>query len=365
MAKIVLLVTSDIIADQRVHRTASTLVDDGHNVLTIGRRIKKTPKYFERPYKVFLFWLPFNSGPLFYAGYNLWAFFYLLFTRFDLLHANDLDTLLAARKICWLKGKPLIYDSHELFTEVPELINRRARKFWIWLEKRLIKGLTYCSTVSTGVAAELNSRYGINCLVIRNLPLIKPLYYSSTSTKTIIYQGALNVGRGIEKLIEAMQWLTDCNLLIVGTGPHEKKLITKASQLGLQKRVNFMGRVPLDELHSITSTANLGVSLEEDMGLNYRLALPNKLFDYLQAGLPVLASDLPEMSAIVKEYNIGQTIASDCSPHELANRISSMFDDENLKVWKENSAKAALILNWENEKEKLIDLVERALKRKS
>ena len=181
MAKIVLLVTSDIIADQRVHRTASTLVDDGHNVLTIGRRIKKTPKYFERPYKVFLFWLPFNSGPLFYAGYNLWAFFYLLFTRFDLLHANDLDTLLAARKICWLKGKPLIYDSHELFTEVPELINRRARKFWIWLEKRLIKGLTYCSTVSTGVAAELNSRYGINCLVIRNLPLIKPLYYSSTS----------------------------------------------------------------------------------------------------------------------------------------------------------------------------------------
>ena len=364
MAKIILLVTSDIIADQRVHRTASTLVDAGHTVITIGRRIKKTPKNFERPYKVYLFRLPFNKGPFFYACYNIWASFYLLFARFDLIHANDLDTLLAARKICWLKSKPLIYDSHELFTEVPELLNRRTRKFWLWLERRLIKGVKHCSTVSNGVAAELEKRYRISCTVIRNVPLSKELVSNPSSSKTILYQGALNLGRGLEKLIESMQWLSECKLIIVGTGLLEKSLVTKASKLGLQKRINFMGRVPLDELHSITCTANLGVSLEEDMGLNYRLALPNKLFDYMQAGLPVLTSNLPEMSAVVSEYNIGETIESNCTSEQLANKISSMiFDDNKMQHWSENSTRAGVFLNWENEKIKLIELVAKALKR--
>lgn len=368
LARIVLLVTSDIIADQRIHRTAFTLQEAGHTVTAIGRRSHSKPKSFSTTYSVKLLNLPFRKGPLFYASYNIWAFIYLIFSRFDLLHANDLDTLLAGRLVSIFKRKPIIYDSHELFTEVPELVHRqRTKKIWSWLERKLVKGLQFCSTVSNGVAMELNHRYGIHFEVIRNLPVRKFRENESTPSaqKTIIYQGALNVGRGLEKLIEAMQWVQNTTLIIVGSGDIETKLKKLTTDLDINEKVKFRGRIPFEKLHEITQSCTLGVSIEEDLGLNYRYALPNKLFDYIQAGLPILTTNLPEMKSIVKDFAVGEIISNDCSSEHLAETLNLMLSDEKrLEQWRQNAISAGEILCWENEKVKLIQLVEKALSKK-
>ncbi|HPE18546.1 MAG TPA: glycosyltransferase [Tenuifilaceae bacterium] len=360
MKKVILLATTDLVADQRVHRSALTLHENGFTVLALGRRLKYTPTEVSVPYSVHRFKLLFNKGFLFYKFFNVRAFFYLVFHSFDILLANDLDALLAARVACFLKGKPLVYDSHELFTEVPELINRKfTRSVWLKLEKSLVPGLKFCTTVSEGVASELKKRYSVNFTVIRNVPFYKEISKTDFTSdgKTIIYQGALNIGRGLEKLIAAMQLLPHCKLLIAGTGDIEQKLKNLCHNLGLQDRVSFLGRIPHEELHLITCKATIGVSLEEDLGLSYHFALPNKLFDYIQAGLPVLVSNLPEMKSLVSKYSVGLIVDSNLNASALANQLEKMLENEKqLEQWHANAVVAAKELCWEKERHKLLDI---------
>ncbi|MFP4555817.1 MAG: glycosyltransferase [Bacteroidales bacterium] len=364
MHRLVLLVTNDIAADQRLHRTALTLSEAGYKVTAVGRRLKHTPKKIQRPYSVKLFRLPFKKGPLFYAAYNIYAFFYLIFHKYNLVQANDLDTLLAARLAAFIKRKPLVYDSHELFTEVPELVYRpKVKRVWLWLERRLVPGLRFCSTVSDGLSNELYIRYGKKFTLIRNLPLSKKKVEEyNPNGRIIIYQGALNVGRGLERLIKAMQYVSDATLQIVGSGDIADKLVSLTQKYNVENVVSFYGRLPLEELHTITSKATIGVSLEEDMGLNYRFALPNKLFDYIQAGLPVMVSNLPEMKGVVDDYDIGVSVSGDSNAYALAIQINKMLDSKKkLEKWHLNALKASDELVWEKEKIKLINLFDKAL----
>jgi glycosyltransferase involved in cell wall biosynthesis len=367
LTKVILLATSDLVTDQRVYRTALSLHNAGYYVVAVGRCFSYTPSDFCSPFSIKYLKIPIVKGFFFYALFNISAFFYLIFCRFDVIQANDLDTLPAAWLAGKLKRKPIVYDSHELFTEVPELIQRpRVKRFWGWLEKRLVIGLKYCSTVSEGVANELKNRYGIHFRVIRNLPLAKTASNNyQLDSRTIIYQGALNLGRGIERLIAAMQFIHDSKLLIAGMGDIEDMLKNITNKLGLKNKVSFLGRVPHHDLHDITCKATIGVSLEEDMGLNYRFALPNKLFDYIQAGLPVLVSDLPEMKRTVEQFCIGTTITSDCNAYALAQKLNVILDNtKQLNLWHENSLKAARELIWEKEEPVLLELFNNALKNK-
>lgn len=367
MKRAILIATSDLVFDQRVNRTATALTEAGYKVLVVGRKLPSTPKWKPNGYRAFHLRIPFRKSAAFYACFNLQAFFFLLFSRFSIAQANDLDTLLAVRLACLLRRKPLVYDSHELYTEVPELVNRpRTRAIWQWLERKLVKGLKYTTTVSEGVANELKKMYGISFTVVRNLPLRKELNIEvDKKSNTIIYQGALNLGRGLEKLIAAMQFIPSCKLIIAGTGDVEGELKQLSELLNLSERITFLGRITPNKLHPITCSASIGVSIEEDFGLNYRYALPNKLFDYIQAGLPVLVSNLPEMARIVTDYNIGLTISSSSTATELAERITQMLNDESkLAQWRTNAAKAANELVWENEKGKLVTIFQNAIKRK-
>jgi glycosyltransferase involved in cell wall biosynthesis len=365
LPRIVILVTSDIITDQRIHRTASTLHKQGFKVTVVGRRLKTTPKKIRKEYNTILLRIPFSKGPAFYACFNIQALFYLLFHRYNLIHANDLDTLLASRIASKLLNKPMVYDSHELFTEIPELIDRpRIRNFWSCLERRLTKGLKHCSTVSDGVSLELKNRYNIDFKVIRNLPFRKSCSekQSVQDNKTIIYQGTLNIGRGLEKLVDAMTLLPNYNLIIVGSGPIQNGLKHKIEYQKLTKRVILFGRVEHEHLNRITCSAHIGVSIEEDMGLNYHYALPNKIFDYIQAGIPVLASNLPEMAKIISNYQVGITIDPNCTSQQLAAAIESMLTNTNdMDTWHQNTKRAAEELCWEAEQEKLLSLIQRAL----
>ena len=362
MSQIIIFASTDLVSDQRVHRTSLTLHQAGYSVLAIGRRLAGTPKLLDRKYRVKHFRMIFKKGFSFYFFYNIRIFFYLLFHRFDIVCSNDLDSLLGCRLGCFLTRKPIVYDSHELFTEVPELIGRPfTRRVWLIIEKLCLKGVKYSSTVSEGVANEYKKRYGISMAVIRNLPFRNDNFGHKSTRPTIIYQGALNKGRGIELAIEMIKYLPCYYLVIVGTGDLELKLRKFVIGMDLVDRVEFKGRLPYDKLHELTSKAWLGLSLEEDLGLSYRYALPNKLFDYIQAQVPVLVSNLPEMAKVVNEYGVG-IVASTRDPKELADLVSNFLEDSNrLKATTGNLNKAYNILVWENEKSKLLELYERAL----
>jgi glycosyltransferase involved in cell wall biosynthesis len=366
--RILIAVTNDLVGDQRIHRIASTLVKNGAEVLVVGRKLPGSPEISGRPYRIHRMRLLFRRGPLFYACFNFRLLIFLLFRKEDLLVSNDLDTLPASFLASRFKTWPLIYDSHEYFTELPELVGRSfIQGIWRWIEKRILPRIDFASTVSLSVALAYQQHYGVKMEIIRNLPFgnrkeaRRPDLLDCGPKKIIIYQGALNVGRGLERMITAMQYLDDFKLQIFGDGDINEQLKKLSKQLRLEDRVYFMGRYPFEELKGYTRQASLGISLEEDIGLNYRYALPNKLFDYIQAGIPVLVSDLPEMKNVVEEYDIGRVV-KDPDPELLANQVKEMMNSDELRMrWKKNLRKAADELCWEKEEEKLLDLYRKAL----
>lgn len=310
-----------------------------------------------------------RRGPFFYAFFNLRLFFLLLFRRRPaMLVSVDLDTLPACYLVSQLRSIPLLYDSHEYFTEVPELVDRpRVKRTWERIEKAIVPRLRAGIAVSGSIAAIYRDRYGVDFRTIRNVPVstrpaaFPELQDTYPSAYKIIYQGALNKGRGIELMIESMQYIPDCLLFIAGDGDIRTALQSQVHKLKLTDRVVFPGRIPPRRLAAITAQCDLGFSLEEDLGLNYRMALPNKLFDYIQARIPVLCSDLPEMSAVVEGYGVGEVCRSR-SPELLAGQVRGILKNKKKQEgWREPLEKAAGELCWEREEQKLVALVNEML----
>lgn len=364
--KIILCVTNDIVTDQRINRIAATLTSLPAEIVVAGILRPDSLPASGKPFKIHRLKLLFKKGPLFYFEFNARLFFYLLLSDAGALVSNDLDTLPAVFIASRLKRKVLIYDSHELFTELPELIGRSfTRKIWARMEALILPRIKHCYTVSESIARHYSFKYGIGMEVIRNLPNrienFQPSPVHKVFKKQIIYQGALNMGRGLEMLIRSMRWIEDAGLIIAGSGYAENELHRLVSSLDLQSRVRFTGRLKPTDLLEYTRSSDLGVSLEENLGLNYYYALPNKLFDYIQSRIPVLASDLPEMSAVVKNYGIGETISGG-DAEQLAKAIRRMLDNTNQRLtWKQNLEKAAKELCWENEAPKLLQIYRKAL----
>jgi glycosyltransferase involved in cell wall biosynthesis len=359
--RIIVSVTNDLVSDNRVHKVCSSLVKMGFDVLLIGRKLPKSLPVAGRNYATKRFRLLFKKGPLFYACFNLRLFLFLLFARFDVLLSNDLDTLPANYLASKLRNNPLVYDSHEYFTEVPELVNRpRVQKVWEWLEKRMLPNLKNAYTVCDSIANAYQKKYGTPFKVVRNVPFAKSsASYSDkneSKEKIVLYQGAVNVHRGLEQAIIAMKYIDGSRLVIAGDGDIKPQLENLVQQEKLENKLEFTGRLPIDQLAKITPTAHLGLSIEEDVGLNYRFALPNKLFDYIQAEVPVLVTDLPEMSEVVSHYKIGE-ITESLEPEKLAEKIkTALFDESKREEWKQNLKTAASDLTWENEEKQLAEI---------
>lgn len=357
--RVILTVTNDLISDQRVHKVCLSLKKNNFDVLLIGTKNKTTPKISGRIYKTERFLLIFKSSFLFYAEYNIRLFFLLLFRKCDILIANDLDTLPAAFLTSKIKNKELIYDSHELFTEVPELIGRKAQKVWLFIERLILPKVKKKYTVCSSIAEFYKKKYNSEFHVVRNVPLKRKLNKvpKIENRRVILYQGALNLGRGIELMIDSMKLTDNAVLWIAGTGDLEANLKQKVKYQNLEQKVLFLGKIPFQELAFYTGQADVGLSLEENRGLNYYFALPNKLFDYIQAGVPVIVSPFPEMKKIIETYELGETLV-ERTPEALSGQINTLLSDKNkLETFKKNSAKAAEKLIWEKEEEKLIELI--------
>jgi glycosyltransferase involved in cell wall biosynthesis len=368
LTKIYFSVSNDLVGDQRVHRVITSLTNAGASVTLVGRKLPGSKALNDRIYKTYRLKLLFKKGFLFYSFLNLRLFLYLIFRRrIDILVANDLDTLPANFLASRIRGTKLVYDSHEYFTEVPELLGRNGVKnFWLWIERMLLPRLKYAYTVSAPIAEIYKKKYGVDFEVIYNFPnrekksIEYVLPFLKGKDKLLIYQGAVNIGRGLELIIDAVAGMEGVKLIIAGDGDIWKSLENKIRQEKLEYQIYLTGKIPFEQLHDLTRQADAGVSLEEDMGLNYRFAMPNKLFDYIQAGIPVLTSALPEMKKVVEKYNIGM-IAESRDIESIRGMVSMLlFDDEKRTIWKKNLEQAAKDLCWENEEKKLLNLYTKA-----
>lgn len=372
--KVIVSVTTDLYSDQRVHKTCLSLVSMGYDVHVIGRSLRSKKFYdssviYKKPYSVKRFNLFFKKGFLFYMTFNVRLFFFLLFNKFDIIFSNDLDTLLPNFLISRIKKKPLVYDSHELFTEIPELIDRPlVKSFWEFIEKIIFPRLNHVITVSDHIASFYYEKYNKQINVIRNAPF-KLNHYSHTlsqnmvsfksvlhksSGRKIIYQGSLNKDRGIELMIESMGYI-HATLFIVGDGDIKIKLERLVKKFSLERKVKFIGRVSFSELKDITVNMDLGLSFEEDVCLAYKYSLPNKIFDYIHSDVPVLVSDLPEMRSLVSHYKIGEVLKSR-SLENVAFQINDILSKKEFFTNSLMNAKKELC--WENEEKKLYNIFE-------
>jgi glycosyltransferase involved in cell wall biosynthesis len=362
--KVYISVINDLVTDQRVHRIALTIRDSGYDVTLIGRKFKDSQKFKLRDIRIRRFRLWINKGFFFYACYNIKLFFYLLFRKGPLvLVSNDLDTLPANFFVAKLRRGKLIYDSHEYFTEVPELIGRNfIKKFWLTLEKFLVPRVDAAYTVNDSLAKMYSAKYGLEFGVLRNVPdnylveeeISVPDQFEKEGF--ILYQGSVNKDRGLEDLIDLIATDRRYRLAIAGTGDMIKELQKRVREHNLHENVNFFGKIEPAKLKSLTRKAYLGLSLEKKTNLNYYYALPNKLFDYLNAGIPVLCSDFPEMKKIVENYNVGMIVDPEDKRKikEYLELISE--DDRKRKEWSENARSASRELSWEKERKKIVDI---------
>ncbi|MDR4988999.1 MAG: glycosyltransferase [Bacteroidales bacterium] len=366
--KVILAVTNDISTDQRVNKVARTLHSMGFDVVITGVQRKNSQPFSPKYAGIRRMRLLFHKKFGFYAEYNLKLFFLLLFSRFDLVVSNDLDTLPAAHLAAWLRRKPLVYDSHEYFCGSPEIISRPlVFRFWKKLEQVLFPKQKHVITVNDSIAALYETEYGRKPLVIRNLPpyrtpgaCLPADELSLPPHKDIILlQGSgINIDRGAEELVMAMHpdhGLKNVLLLIIGSGDVLPALKDLVREHKLGNRVVFMDKMPYDELYEYTRYASIGVSLDKDTNPNYRFSLPNKLFDYIMAGTPQLASALPEVAGIIKKYNTG-VLSTSHQPAHIAECISEMLSKpDKLAAWETNCHLAAKELCWEKEETKLIE----------
>lgn len=370
--KVIISVISDLVTDQRVNRAAMALHNNGYQVTLVGRKMRSSMPVGKRPYKVLRFRLFFEKGPAFYAAYNLTLFFYLLFKKADIYLSNDLDTLLPNFLVSRLKKVKLVYDSHEYFTEVPELISRPSvRNIWLGIEKRIFPRLKNVMTVNSSIAAIYSAKYDVRVHVVRNVPLAATYPGPSVSrsdwkipadSMVFLFQGAgINVHRGAEEAIEAIRLVPGAVLLFIGAGDVIEKIKTTVLSENLGQKVFFIPKQPMNKLRECSRLADFGLSLDKDNNLNYRFSLPNKLFDYIHAGLPVLATRLPEVEKIVLEYDIG-LITDSVEPKALAAKMKAMMSDKDqLDRWKKNLLLAAEELCWEKEEQNFLKVFDDAV----
>lgn len=358
--RIFISVTSDLSTDQRVLKVAQTCHQNDYEVVLIGRKLSSST-HLELPFRYKRFKLLFNSSFLFYAEFNIRLFFFLLFRKMDLLISNDTDTLAANFLVSKIRNKALIFDAHELFPEVPELQNRAfVKNIWTKMEDIIFPKLKYCYTVCNSIADYYNRKYKLNMQVVRNVPYFKTeskklLNYGEN--KIILYQGALNVGRGLEWVIDAMPLIQHAVLVIIGDGDIKSELERKVLEKNLSAKVKFLGKISGNELYRYTSSADIGLCLLENKGLSYYYSLPNRIFDLIQAHVPILASNFPEIASIVKQHNTGCVI-DHYEPEYLSEIITEMLNNP---MQTDHFSELSKEFCWENEEKVLIELLKTAL----
>ena len=309
-----------------------------------------------------------RGGPLKFLIYNFKVWLTARRSAIGLIHAHDLWILPAAAILARSKKVPLVYDAHEYYGGLEIFTRRKIRKFiWLETEKWCISAIKHLITVSEPLAVLYRDHYRPKCpvSVIRNLPAYEQpdperafALKKNKSEKLLLFHGHFRPGRGLLQLVEAMKTLPDCRLALIGGGDLENPLREICHTEGLSERVDFYDYIQTDQLVSTAAQADIGLALFEPTSENYAHALPNKFFEYLMAGVPVLASNIDTFTSYVKKYDIGRIV----DPNDIeaiVKVIQEMLTDPvRLERWHKNTLSAARELNWDNEAGKLLSIYE-------
>ncbi|RNI27273.1 glycosyltransferase [Rufibacter immobilis] len=355
---IVFTVTTDLNHDQRMTRIAGSLARAGYQVTLVGRRLPRSSKLEGRPYKQHRITCHFHKGPFFYLEYNLRLMLWLFRNRFDVYGAVDADTALAAIFAAVWQRKPLVYDAHELFSEMPEVVNRpMVKNCWAFMEKLAFRRATLAYTVSASLVSYFHAKYRRPVHLVRNMPQRQATYALPDNPPYFIYQGALNEGRALETVLQAMVQVP-ARFIICGDGPLLPQLKALARQLGLEDKVMFKGNVPPAELVKITAAAWAGIMLLKPQGLSYYYSLANKFFDYVQAGIPQVCVPFPEYQQLNAQHEVA--LLAQAEVEEVRNALLTLLQDsETYHRLQQNCLRAREAWCWEMEEQQLVALYAR------
>lgn len=283
--------------------------------------------------------------------------------------ANDLPMLPVAKQVATACNAKLVYDSHELYSE--QEFSEREKRRWAEIEAKYIGACDAVITVNQSIATELERRYGIdNVRVIYNAErstapplrtrLFNEMFGLAADKKVLLLQGGLSAGRNLEVLVDAMRHVqnTSVVLIILGDGLLLNRLQTKVKSNELSERVYFHPAVPQKNLLAFTAAADAGIIPYQATCLNNYFCTPNKLFEFISAGIPILASDLPEIQKLVEAHQIG--LVGDMSTAvSMAKLIDAFFGNEQcLAKWQNNLSITRNWVCWEEEEKKLVKIYE-------
>ncbi|MFA9221172.1 MAG: glycosyltransferase [Sediminibacterium sp.] len=354
--RVAVLVSNDLTYDQRVSKICDSLQHKKWEVRLIGV-LKSGSTSLQRNYSTQRLNVFFTKGPLFYFMLNVRMFFYLLFHKTEIIWANDLDVLWPAVLMKKLRGTKVIYDSHEYFTEAEGLTGReRIKAIWTRIEERCIPHVDLFITVNESIASIYRKKYNREVLVQRNMPILvedESEREELFEVKTVVLQGAyIDPDRGGMELVEAFQFLEGIQLLIVGAGRDLENIKNRIVELHLEEKVKVLPRMSYFELKKLTQRVHLGVSLDKPLHLNYTLSLPNKLFDYIHAGVPVLVSNLIEPARFVNEYQVGEVV-EEVTPKVIAEGILKVLNSSSYEAYRAATKKAKSALHWQADFDKI------------
>jgi glycosyltransferase involved in cell wall biosynthesis len=397
---IVMLVTTNLLYDNRVRREAETLAAAGRDVTVfshipqdavskLGWGMPRTPRAVAVPRPGWS-----KAGGLSRAvnhGIDLlrWGASHALYqaaldTPAGVYHAHDLDTLPGAAALAKRQGSRYIFDTHELFIDHLDLgpdaahvgwakrgKQKIAQRNYARLERSLIHDASAVITVSDAVADELVTRYGITRPTpILNTPHYRDLSGGSTylrqrlglseDRRLILYQGGVQPERGLTELVQALALLPEDHVLIFlgfNLGNYQETIHREIDRLKLQPRVHLLDALPREELLDATASADVGVQLLAGLNLNHRLTLPNKLFEYMMAGLPFISTDWPEVGRVVRQTGAGVAITA-ITPEAIAAGIRQVLTDpaQYMNMREAGLAAARTEFNWERQASKLLQL---------
>lgn len=364
--RILFTVTNDLQFDQRMRRICGTLSNAGYDVTLIGRRpISPSSPLTQTPYtQIQLAGLIFTKGKLFYLEFNLRLLLFLLFKPCDAICSIDLDTAVPGIIAAKLRKKIHIFDAHELFTHVPEVARRpRIQAIWEKVQAFTFKHCNTAFTVGPAIAQYFTEKYHKPVQVVRNMPRASVVAHTDTAhfaaienKKFILYQGALNEGRGLELLIQAMVNIP-CELVLAGEGDVSEPLRKLTQSLNLENKVHFLGMIPPHQLPALTKLAYIGFNVSENVGLSYYLSLNNKFFDYTQSHLPSLINPYPEYKQLLSEFQVG--LLTEPKIESIIEQASELLNNPSLyQELKSQCIAASEKWTWEQETPKLLSIFE-------
>lgn len=365
---VLIVVSSDPIYDSRSSKYLSSLLEAGFSAKVIGVSSDGTT---DRSDKLVRIPTTHRTGKKFFLQFYRRILPEMRKCSAKIIIAGDLFSLLPAviqkrRNLKPNYSPRLIYDSKELYEELPSLkLKRSSYLFWDFVEKVSIRYVDQVITVNRSIADILEAKWHLPMTVIMNVPDFArqvPIGERSLDKVTLAFSGGLQSGRGLHNLIRLLTLLPDrYELRFVGDGSLRTELEKLAASLNLSSRVHFIGRVKNTEVIDELSKATIGIYLMENSGLCHYLALPNKLFQFINARLPVIVPTFPEMENIVSKFEIGATV----DPTDIkaaASKVLELTSNQgNYNRFVKNCEKAARILNWQLEKEKFVELIRRSI----